>query len=82
MIPMRRRAIVWLIASGALITGNPLRAAQEKPAPAAAAQGASEPQDITALSQAVEAVIAGSGEDGDAGDERSAHSEVGEENAA
>jgi hypothetical protein len=59
MIPMRRRAIVWLIASGALVTGNPLRAAQEKPASAAAAQGTSEQQDWTALSQAVDAVAAG-----------------------
>lgn len=57
MIPMRQRAIVWLIASGALIAGNPLRAAQDKPAPAAS-QG-SEQQDSTALSQAVDAVAAG-----------------------
>ena len=59
MIPMRQRAIVWLIASGALISGNPLRAAQEKPAPAAAAPSTSESQDVTALVQVVEAVIAG-----------------------
>ena len=58
MIPMRRRAIVWLIASGALLTGNPLRAAQEKPTPAAASQGTPD-QDSTALSQAVDAVVAG-----------------------
>lgn len=59
MIPMRQRAIVWLIASGALITGNPLRAAQEKPAAASASQSTSEQQDFTALSQAVDAVAAG-----------------------
>jgi hypothetical protein len=59
MIPMRQRAIVWLIASGALVTGNPLRAAQEKPAPAAAPQSTSEQQDSTALSQAVDAAAAG-----------------------
>lgn len=58
MIPMRQRAIVWLIASGALLTANPVRAAQEKPTPAAASQGASD-QDSTALSQAVDAVVAG-----------------------
>ena len=59
MIPMRRRAIVWLIASGALITVNPLRAAQDKPAPAAAAPSASEQQDQAAMVQAVDAMGTG-----------------------
>jgi hypothetical protein len=49
---MRQHAIVWLIASGALIGATPLRAAQEKPA-AASSSGATEAQDFAALSQAV-----------------------------
>ena len=53
MIPMRRRAVVWLIASGAFLTASPLRAAQDKPVSAAPAT--SEQQDLTALSQAVNA---------------------------
>lgn len=57
MIPLRRRAIVWLIASGALISTSLLRAEQDKPAPAA--QGVSETQDYTALSQAVDTAATG-----------------------
>jgi hypothetical protein len=59
MIPTRQRAIVWLIASGALITANTLGAAQDKPAAVAASQATTEAQDMTALSQAVESVAAG-----------------------
>src|SRR5688572_20352062 len=51
MIPMRRRAVVWLMASGAFLTPSPLRAAQDKPASAAPAT--SEQQDAALLQQAV-----------------------------
>ena len=57
MIPMRRRAVVWLMASGAFLTPSPLRAAQDKPAPAAAVT--TDLQDATALQQAVTTAAAG-----------------------
>ena len=62
MSDIRRRAIVLVLASAMLVYGTRLAAVvapQDKPAPAPATAQTSEQQDMTALSQAVDAVAAG-----------------------